>query len=108
MVSRILVLIGSYYSVVSLGITRLSLLKPYYLLRLLVLLLLWLFFSWLIVLLLVLHSIDLIVLLGVLVIVVLVAAVDVLVSIPFVSEIGDHVPLVVFHMKGVVISVVVV
>ena len=64
-----LVLIGSDYSFVALGIVRLSLLESYYLLQLLILLLLWLSFPWLIVLLLTLHNIDLTVLLGVLVLV---------------------------------------
>ena len=90
----------------SLGIARLSLLEPCYLLQLPVFLLLWLSFSRLIVLLLVLHSIDLIVLLGVVVLVVLVAAVDVLVSVTFVAKIGDHFPLVVVHFRVFVVSVV--
>ena len=107
-VSRMLVLIGSDYSLVSLGIARLSLLGLYYLLQLLVLLLLWLSFSRLIVLLLVLYRIDLIVLFSGLVLVVLVAAVDVLVSVPFVASVVGHVPRVVFHMQVVVVSVVVV
>ena len=106
-VSRMLVLIGSDYSLVSLGTARLLLLGLYYLLQLLVLLLLWLSFSRLIVLLLVLYSIDLIFLLGVLVLVVLVTAVDVLVSVPFVSGVVRHVPPVVFHLPVVVVSVVV-
>ena len=105
-VSRMLVLIGLDYSLVSLGIDCLSLLGFYYLLQLFVLLLLWFSFSWLIVLLLVLHSIDLIVLHVVLVLVVLVAAVDVLVSVLFVAKISGHFSLAVVHIQVVIASVV--
>ena len=106
-VSLMLVSIGSDSSLVSRGIACLSLFRLYYLLQLLVLLPLWLSFSWLIVLLFVLHSIALIFLLGVLVLIVLAAAVDVLVSVPFVSGVVHHVPPVVFHLPVVVVSVVV-
>ena len=102
-----IVLIGLYFSLVSLGIV-LWLLEPYCLLQLVVLFLLWLFLSLLIMLQLACHNIGLIVLVGVLVLIFLVDVVDVLVSVPLVTGIVGHVQLIFVHIQVVVVLVVVV